>query len=207
MKTTAWFFSFVRSLSPFRPRTPTEELAAGMRDMDNDTIRRLLDAGADIDVQESKYGWTLLIQAVRERSLNRCTELLERGASIHVRDHYDMTVWDYLDPFYDNTPFYSLFLQYGADVNQYNPYGWTALHRACRFNHRDILVLLLTEGADPHLPVLCGDYKGKTAYDLGVFWRSPDGIRERLRWYTLSIQEVFILASERGIVPVPSYLW
>ncbi len=193
---------------------PTEELAAGMGSMDWPAITALLDAGADIDVQE-EHGWTLLVRGMLARSLDECTKLLRLGASIHVRDHEGWTVWDCLHPYYggalynDNTPFYSLLLQYGADVNQYSQRGWTALHWACLSNYYPIIHLLLTEGADPRLPVLDGNDKGKTAYDLGdgSFWETPDGIRARFRWDTISIQEVFIFASERGLVPIPSYLW
>ncbi len=165
-----------------------------------------------LNVQD-EHGWTLLMRGMLARSLDECTELLQRGASIHVRDHEGWTVWDYLHPCYgttpynDRIPFYSLFLQYGVDVNQYSHRGWTTLHCACKCDHYPTITLLLTEGADPRLPVLAGPDKGKTAYDWGTFWETPDGIRERLRWDTVSIQEVFILASERGIIPVPSYLW
>ncbi len=182
---------------------PTEELAAGMWVLDRIRITALLEAGADIDIQDLQHGETILVRAMFDRSLEWCTELLERGADPQVRNHYNKTVWGHLHPFYD-IPFYSLFLQYGTDVNH-----WTALHWACECDHHPTIHLLLTEGADPRLPVLDGNDKGKTAYDMGpgTFWETPDGIRARLRWDTVSIQEVFILASERGLVPIPSYLW
>ncbi len=187
---------------------PTQELAAGMQSINTTRIMKLLNAGADIDVQD-KDGWTLLIYAVCSRSMNRCTELLQQGASLHVRDHTGCTAWDYLDPCDHSTPFYSLFLQYGADVNQYSPYGWTRLHRACWDYKHPLIVLLLAQGADPRLPILDGNeyYKRKIAYDLGSFWDTQEDRRARLRWDTVSIQEVFILASERGLIPIPSYLW
>ncbi len=184
---------------------PTQELATMMRSMNRTGIMELLDAGADIDVQD-EGGRTLLMRAMEPGSLEWCTELLERGASLHVRDHYEWTAWGCLCPSY-GIPFYSLFLQYGADVNQYTHWGWTQLHWACMGNNHLVIHLLLTEGADPRLPVLSGYGEGKTAYDLGRFWSTPEGIRARFRWDTRSIQEVFILASERGLVPVPSYLW
>ncbi len=170
--------------------------------MDWSTMMDLLDTGADIDVQD-KDGWTLLTWAVYNHSFNWCTELLERGVNLHVRSPRGWTVWDYNN----DTPYYSLFLQYGADVNQYSPGGWTALHRVCAHDQHHTITLLLAQGADPRLPVLDGDYKGQTAYDWGSFWDTPEGVRERLRWDTVSIQEVFIVASELGIVPIPSYLW
>ncbi len=173
--------------------------------MDRRIIRRLLDAGADIDVQD-KHGYTLLMNTC---SLEWCTELLERGANLQVQNHHNRTVWDCLEPCNRHTPLYSLLLQYGADVNQYDPRGCTQLHRACFYDNHPVIVLLLTEGADPRLPVLFVDSKGETAYDLGggSFWSTPEGCRVRLRWDTVSIQEVFILASELGLVPIPSYLW
>ncbi len=178
---------------------PTEELAAGMGSMDWSTITVLLDAGADIDVY-CKDGWTLLMLAVICESLEWCTELLKRGANPQV--------WDHLYP-NDGPALYSLLLQYGVDVNQYTSRGSTALHQACLYDEHPTIVLLLAQGADPRLPVLSGSYKGQPAYDLceGPFWSTPDGIRARLQWDTVSIQEVFIVASELGIVPVPSYLW
>ncbi len=188
---------------------PTEELVAEMGCLNRrTTLRRLLDAGANINVQD-KNGLTVLMWAISRRSLEWCTELLERGANLQLWDHDGFTAWDCLQPYYDNTHYYSLLLQYGADVNQYSPGGWTQLHRACEYNHHSAITLLLTQGADPRLPIMFGHYKGQTAYDFDPwsFWRTPEGIRERLRWDTLSIQEVFIVASELGLVPVPSYLW
>ncbi len=153
-----------------------------------------------------RRGDTLLMVAVRQRSLIGCTDLLEGGESLQDRDGYGFTVWDRLDPHY-GTPLYTLFLQYGADVNQYNPDGLTALHYACGWDHRAVITLLLAQGADPRLPLLNGYHPEKNAYDLGTFWDTPEGRRARLRWDTISIQEVFILASELGLVPIPSYLW
>ncbi len=188
---------------------PTEELKKMMAVVDPFVIRSLLDAGADINVQNER-GLTVLMYTVGFVLLQEwCTELLQRGASIHFRSHEDgWTAWDFLCP-YNDPHLFSLFLQYGTDVNQYNPNGYTALHRVCQSNNRAVITLLITQGADPRLPVLSGYHKGKTAYDLGdgTFWRSPDGIRARRRWNTVSIQEVFILASERGLIPIPSYLW
>ncbi len=186
---------------------PTEELAAGLRSMDRTRITALLDAGADSNVLD-EHGSTLLMRAVYDGSMQWCTQLLKQGADLYVRNHEGWTAWDFLIPKTD-IPLYSLLLQYGADVNQVDPLGWTALHCACRSNQHPLILYLLTQGADPRLPIVRGPCKGKTAYDLGwgSFWSTPEGIRERLRWDTISIQEVFILASEQGIVPVPSYLW
>ncbi len=186
---------------------PTKELAVWMGSVGRPTLRRLLDAGADIDVQDEEDNWTLLMRAVEVRILQWCTELLKRGASLHVQDHYGWTAWDLLDSNEDDTPLYSLLLQYGADVNHYDPNGLTALHWACLWNHRSTIVFLFAQGADPRLRVLSGFHKGQTAYDLGTFWCTPEGRNARLRWDTVSIQEVFILASELGLVPIPSYLW
>ncbi len=187
---------------------PTEELRVGMVSMDRPTLTALLDAGADIDVLGNR-DWTLLMCAVLDHSLEWCSELLKRGARVHVRNRTGWTAWDLLYP--NDTPLYSLLLQYGADVNHYNPVGLTQLHWACCCNHHDAILFFLTQGADPRLPALSDDeyYKGKTACNLGggAFWGSPEGRRARLRWDTVSIQEVFIVASELGIVPIPSYLW
>ncbi len=187
---------------------PTEELAARMGSMEWSTIRRLLDAGADIDVRDG-HDMTLLMCAVSEHALDWCTELLKRGAGVHVRDYNGWTAWNHLCSYNCDSAFYSLFLQYGADVNEYNPRGWTVLHWACLNDQYPLILVLLAQGADPRLPIVFGPYKGRTAYELGdrSFWGTPAGRRARLLWDTVSIQEVFIVASEEGIVPVPSYLW
>ncbi len=156
---------------------PTEELAAGMKGMGRTGIIELLDAGADINVQDPGYGWTALIWMVQRSSLDGCTELLKRGANLQIQNHDGWTAWDCLGWYDDQAPFYSLFLQYGVDVNQYYPDGRTALHNACRFMHHSTIRLLLAQGADPSLPVKSGTNQGKTAYDLGTFWSTPDGIR------------------------------
>ena len=45
----------------------------------------------------------------------------------------------------------STLLDAGANVNNQNHSGWTALHEACRCGHRDIVALLLDHGADAAL--------------------------------------------------------
>ncbi len=159
---------------------PTEELAAGLGWMDTARIMELLDAGADIHTRGER-GRTVLKRAVDNRSLELCTDLLKQGVDLHFRNCYGRTAWDYLHPTHEYIPLYSLFLQYGADVNQYAPSGWTQLHWACRYDHHPTILLLLAKGADPRLPVKSNDkdYNGKTAYDIGTFWCTPEGIAVR----------------------------
>ena len=55
------------------------------------TIRRLLDAGADLDLRNSLDGYTPLHVAVREGFHGTAEELLRRGADPNVEDHEGQT--------------------------------------------------------------------------------------------------------------------
>ncbi|KAJ3085298.1 Peroxisomal NADH pyrophosphatase nudt12 [Quaeritorhiza haematococci] len=54
--------------------------------------------------------------------------------------------------------------------NTPNPRGWTPLHFAARFNHREVVKLLLERGADPQLR----NDEGRTPGELAVRWGSGD---------------------------------
>ncbi len=156
-----------------------------MWSMNQLALTALLDAGANIDVQD-KDGWTLLM-VVCVRELAWCDDLLRRGANPHLRNKEGRTAWDYLGMYNINPALYTLFLKRGVDVNQVDPEGRTALHRACEWNLHTVIVFLLTQGADPQIAIASGPQKGQTAYDWGKFWSTPDGIRARQNVEMLTI--------------------
>ena len=58
-------------------------------------------------------------------------------------------------------------LNYGADVNAKDKYGFTALHMARMRGRKDIMELLLRKGADPNIPLPAG---GTPAEFLDALW-------------------------------------
>ena len=60
-----------------------------------DTVKLLLDAGADID-RPNKYGWTALMQAAMWGHTGVMELLIQAGADVDIRDSDSRTAFDML---------------------------------------------------------------------------------------------------------------
>jgi hypothetical protein len=118
----------------------------GMTEM----VRLLLDEGAELEIEDN-MGLTALHWASREDRLETVQFLLSRGAEI------DKTGLDEATPLYSAVSrgalqMTQLLLEGNADINARDgDFGQTALMRAAKYSHVDILRVLLARGADVHL--------------------------------------------------------
>src|SRR5450432_3916511 len=64
---------------------PQPPLTRAARDGDLETIKRLLDGGADVNAPDSEEGWPPLFHAVDKRQAAAVVLLLERGANPNLR--------------------------------------------------------------------------------------------------------------------------
>ncbi len=65
-------------------------------------------------------------------------------------------------------------LDAGADVNTKDGDGWTPLHYSANYGYKEIVQLLISNGADVSATVLSGKYKGKTAVDIANQLNHPE---------------------------------
>lgn len=137
-----------------------------------DTMRRLLDAGADPDWPRGH-----LVMPNLHRSIGKPVAalklLLDHGADPNLRfDHRGttalMTACEYgLGPPAGKArarAAVDLLIARGADVTLADEKGWTALHMAVRHNDASLINVLLTAGADP----LARSLDGKTPMDAAT---------------------------------------
>ena len=112
-------------------------------------IKRLLSAGADINIQNN-YGETPLFVAVwLNAPVNYIEMLIAAGADHSVRDMYGRTplhsaAWN------GRTQYIRLLLNAGADINARDKKGSTPLHAAARGGSVAAARVLLKTGADPN---------------------------------------------------------
>ena len=110
-------------------------------------IELLLDAGARINGPQSSTGRTVLFQACFDGY------------------HVDLTASAMLqEPDRDAAPFVDLLIARGADVNEQDHFGATALHAAVAGNNLHVVRILLERGADPTLV----EEAGKSPLDYAI---------------------------------------
>ena len=106
------------------------------------TIRRLLDAGADLDLRNSLDGYTPLHVAVREGFHGTAEELLRRGADPNVKDHEGQTPLHSASRLLTSHSAETM-LQGGADPNIIDDKGNTPLHIAAYADSSEVIDCLL----------------------------------------------------------------
>jgi ankyrin repeat protein len=114
-----------------------------------EVVRRLLDAGTQIDVKDAK-GVTALAWAASEGRLPVVTVLLERGAAIEVKDNYGWTPLFYA-AYKDHGEILTALLAAGADVGVRAKTGVTPLIAASHEGHEQVVSTLLKHGANVHV--------------------------------------------------------
>lgn len=87
--------------------------------------------------------------------------LLENKANVNtITAEYGYTPLHYA--VHQNINILKILLEYGADINYRNRFGWTVLHRVCNVEFLDKIELLLNWGADHTLTT----YDNQSIYDL-----------------------------------------
>ncbi|NXT78852.1 ASB3 protein, partial [Zapornia atra] len=115
-----------------------------------DTVKFLLQHGANVEGPHSLSGWNSLHQA----SFQECTEimkiLLEKGASKECKDDFGITPL-FVAAQYGKLESLRLLVSYGAAVNCQANDRATPLLIAAQEGHTECVALLLSSGADPNL--------------------------------------------------------
>ncbi len=175
---------------PFRRPEPTDggeltPLVYATRANDLDTVRVLVEAGADIN-QATGYGWSPLLVAAQNRYYTLAAYLLDHGASPNLpnkggwtplylaTDNRNIENGDYpvRKADMDHLAFIRLLLDNGADVNArvkdstetrtvftnqwLDENGATPFLRAAQSGDLELMKLLLARGADPKIATALG---------------------------------------------------
>jgi ankyrin repeat protein len=105
-----------------------------------EAVKQLIDAGAEVNFLDEKYGMNSLHAAVTERHTNTVALLLSEGASVNITTNTEKTPL-YIAVLYDHLEMVKLLIQHEAEVSsdQYmNP-----LALAARLEHYEIHKILL----------------------------------------------------------------
>lgn len=106
---------------------------------DKELFSALLDAGADINLQ-NKYGWTLLHITIRRDRREMVQLLLEKGADINKQDGVGWT--PLMESIMDDMPeLCELLLKNGADTSIANERGATAAMLVQKFSRTNMMPL------------------------------------------------------------------
>ncbi len=155
--------------------TPLMLAVRGIKDV-QEKVTLLLDAGADINAKNTRWGLSTLWCATQEAATDLVRYLVERGADIHTRNQNGNTLLMSLAQFSNLTHFFDfvevahLLIDLGVDIDATNPEGRTALMLAAEHGNTQIAHALITLGANKEVK----DNQGYTVYDYATHIVSPD---------------------------------
>jgi ankyrin repeat protein len=130
----------------------SELLLKAVKENKEETIRMLIEAGADVNIRNEKDSDnTLLMEAIyRCDDLEIIKKILDAGAKKEEKNKYGKTALICASSV-GKIEFVNLLLRYGADINAKNKNGVTSLLIAYLNNHKNIVDLLLDRGADVNI--------------------------------------------------------
>lgn len=136
---------------------PTQKLIAVVQgNGDTKRIQELINAGADVNVKDSR-NTPLLHSAVENENFETVKLLIEASIDINSKDNMNLTALIYA-LISKQTDIAKYLIEYGADVNIKDDEGKTPLHYAIIEDDIDIINLILKEGID----INSVDNEGKT---------------------------------------------
>ena len=130
-------------------RTDEKELLLKTSAGDIESVRNLIQAGVDLNVQNNK-GMTALIIACEAGCVELTEELIKAGANLNIRSLPSNTAL--MHALTENkTDCVMKLVKAGAKLNIQGSNGETALIKALRHNRKDSFEGLLESGADPNI--------------------------------------------------------
>jgi len=139
----------------------------------------LIRRGADVNAA-NHFGWTPLHSASANGQLEILELLIEHEADVNTRQFPDTVLhWAAIK---GQAEAAALLIQHGALIDQMNMNGAMPLHLAISYSHKNVITVLLDNGADPNVVATNGFTPLITAYKWpGV--KDREGIALLLRLY------------------------
>jgi len=155
-------------------RTGLTALMQAARSSQNNIARLLLDADAQIDLQDERDGYTALLHAAAAGTQAMLILLLESNANVNIQENSrGLTALMLAAARRTGFPAVIDLIAAGADINATANDGWTALMAAINENNHDATEVLLLNGADS----LAQTGDDRSAFSLAARSGSPDAIR------------------------------
>jgi len=148
--------------------------------------RRLLDAGADPNIQDGD-GWTPLQHACSRGYTDIVRLLIDHGADVNARDRDSWTPLRRAC-YRDRPDLARLLLGHGADPCARDNDNASALDHSCRYGYLECVAALITAGADVNGDAVVHDVTGSPSTPLEIAVRNsdPDNVEAReqiIDWY------------------------
>jgi len=159
----------INQLKPSIHRVSYNALQLAVRSGYIESVKILLDLGADISIKgisfsESLLNMTYHLHSNKSQQTLIAKLLIERGLDINSTDNRGRTALFDLAKLFRPIEDLKLLLDSGAEVNTRDIDGKTPLMYAAYKNNVEAIKFLLDKGADPNLK----DKSGNSAYDISV---------------------------------------
>jgi ankyrin repeat protein len=118
---------------------------------DEKCVKILLDFGADPEIS-CDTGNNPLLRSVRAKSPGCVRLLLQHGANVQARSALGFTALHYAAYYQDDEAHLKMLLDFGAQIDEKDGYGWTPLSCTAEYDHMRSASILLECGASPDLP-------------------------------------------------------
>jgi len=124
----------------------SDELVQATKKGEIETVKRLLDNGADVETRDSKFNSSLLMWAAHEGHADILELLIQKGAIIDASKQDGQTaLWFAAEKGQMET--LEILVRNGADVNVIGWEGDSALEVARKYGHQEVVDYLQNAGA------------------------------------------------------------
>jgi hypothetical protein len=153
-----WKFPILVTESVDALANDTTSLIIACKENNRETISKLIAKGIKIN-ETDLLGNTALMYSIGEGDLETIKILLDNGANIKIKGK-EMSLLQFASN--GDRKLLKFLLKEGAEVDSQNIYSEPALYYAVMNKRKDLIKILVENGANPHI----SNYQGKSPYSL-----------------------------------------